>query len=295
MFSLLRVPVLLAAAVGVPYLISNGPNVDGLFDGFSSAASTAYASTKSGLLSSSPQGLSQPPSPQGPGASVYPTITPLEGMPALSLREVFDLNVTKEWVYQRWARKSTALSELGQFGIRVPIVTGTQLHDLAGSLTYFFGRDGRVERIGFHGTTGDTTQLVMLATQQFGLQQQQTPIVGEQLFQVKRKQQVLSELRTRPAPVLWDSSPHDSFAVDFQLQRSDVTTPLPSRLPPLPVVNAPPQPSPSKSIKSQGSREVEGSTGKVDVDGSKKWEFLHPRRRVPRKQVNSLDRSSQLW
>lgn len=301
MFSrLLSVPLLIGAAVGVPYLATNGPS-DGLFGSGSATDSAASpAESYAALMNQMPPGQVRPPATQGPGATLYPTETPLEGFPTTSLNEVFNLNVSKEWVYQRWARKSTALSELGLYGIRVPLVTGTQLHDLAGSLTYFFGDNGQVNRISFHGTTGDTTQLVRLVAQQYGLQQQTTPIAGEQLFQIKQQNQVFSELRTRPAAVLWASSPHDSFSVDLELQRSGTATPLPSRLPPLPVVKAPPPPQPSlaeqQKMAAQNARQ-RAKSGKKEkpVDASEKWNPFFPRSRIPNKQVENLDRQRRMW
>jgi hypothetical protein len=125
----------------------------------------------------------------------------------------------------RWPRKSTALAELDLYGIRVPLVTGTQLSDIAGSLTYYFAADGRVQRISFRGLTGDTTQLVGLVTQRYGLQAQPALAAGEQLFETRRDADVLSRLRTRPAPVLWASSPHDSFSVELDLQNAATTAP----------------------------------------------------------------------
>ena len=301
MFSrLLSVPVLLAAAVGVPYVATHGPNIDGLFDRFQAATQTSPGKAQAALLKQVPGKVPRRPGPQGPGAALYPTSAPLEGLPALSLHEVFNMNVSKEWVYQRWARKSTALSELGLFGIRVPLVTGTQLHDLAGSLTYYFSNSGRIERISFHGTTGDTTPLAMLVTQQYGLQQQTTPVAGEQLYQVRRKNQIFSELRSRPAPVLWASSPHDSFAVDMDLQRPDATTPLPSRLLPLPVVKTPPPQQNSATAAQQrrardAKRGAKSAKSEKTVDPKEKWKAFFPRSRVPKKQVESLDRRGQLW
>jgi len=297
MFSrLLSVPVLLGAAVGVPYLASNATDSDGVF-GRRTVENTSV------IENHALRQMQQPLPSQtlnGPGSTLYPNATPLEGFPAMSLHEVFDFNVSKEWVYQRWARKSTALSELGLLGIRVPLVTGTQLHDLAGSLTYFFSNDGRVSRISFHGTTGDTTQLVMLATQQFGLQPQSTPVAGEQLLHVRRKDQVFSELRTRPASVLWASSPHDSFDVDFEVQRPDVTTPLPSRLAPLPVVKAPVQTPVQTTTKKQSNIEAakraKQTTKKSDaIDPEHKWNPYFPRSRVPAKQVDGLERRMRMW
>ena len=127
LFRLLKLPILLAAAIGIPYLASNGTGIDGLMEKFRSATQSATrvgsGNAHSGLLQSGrvqqiPQRQTRSPGPQGPGATLYQTVTPIEGLPAMSLNEVFNMNVSKEWVYQRWARKSTALSELGMFGIR---------------------------------------------------------------------------------------------------------------------------------------------------------------------------------
>ncbi|HMP07303.1 MAG TPA: hypothetical protein PJ982_13200, partial [Lacipirellulaceae bacterium] len=145
-------------------------------------------------------GLKPPPAPPalpqivGPGGNLFPASRPLEGAPSYSLTEVLRFDVTKEWVYQRWPRKSTGLAELDLYGVRVPLVTGTQLTDLAGSLTYFFDYAGRVQRISFRGRTGDTTQLIYLAAQRFGLTAQPALAAGEQLLEVRRGQDVISRV-----------------------------------------------------------------------------------------------------
>src|SRR5690606_40794443 len=94
--------------------------------------------------------------PQGPGALIYASPAPLEGMPTYSLAEVLRFDVTKDWVYSRWARKSTGLAEPDLFGVRVPLVSGTRITDVAGSLTYFFNAQGAVEKIRLTGKTADT-------------------------------------------------------------------------------------------------------------------------------------------
>lgn len=302
----LAIPVLLAASVGVPYVASNGPNWGKLWEGVPSDAkesSPGSASQPTGLDGLAALGRGGTFPPQGPGKVLYPTTTPLEGIPSLSLHEVFRMDVDKAWVYQRWARKSTGLSELGLYGIRVPLVTGTKLHDLAGSLTYFFGEDGRMQRISFHGRTGDTTQLVMLLVQRYGLQRQSTVVVGEQLFQVRRKDDVFSEFRTRPAPVLWASSPHDSFTVDLELQRVDATTPLPTRLLGLPEMPDIAQPTaaqqatpPPQEVAEKPSTTDETATSKEpEQDEVKGWKAFFPRSRVPSEQVDSLEKRSRFW
>ena len=292
MFSrLLGVPVLLAAAVGVPYLATQAPNLDALWNN-----GPAQNYTNGAI---SPQ-LTE--TPQGPSNPVYSTTTPLEGIRDMPLPEIFRFDINKQWVYRHWARKSTALAELGLYGIRVPLVSGTQLHDLAGSLTYYFNSNGVVERISFNGNTGDTTRLVMLLANRYGLVRQTTPIAGEQLFQTRRGAQVFSELRTRPAPVLWANSPHDNFTVELELQRPGSTTPLVAERMPLTVTEgAIAQPSQVAQVNTVS----EGPTSQKSVipvdqaaqaaEGKKKWNAFFPRSRVPKGQVESLERRDRFW
>jgi hypothetical protein len=272
----------MAAAVAVPYLSTNGS--EGLQQWWDSMSSNAADTNSVSELVLPSVDLNPPP--RGPGHEIFPISTPLEGTRSVSLEEVFRFDVTREWVYERWARKSTALAELGLYGIRVPLVTGTQIHDLAGSLTYFFDSAGQVQRISFRGNTGDTTRIVMLASQKYGLQTQNSPIVGEQVFEVRRGEEVFSELRTRPSSVLWSSSPHESFAVELDLQSSNATTPLPRRLAPL--LEAPPV-----AEKSPEGEEAEAAEKQPGFRESLKAFF--PRSRVPSEQVENLERQDMMW
>ena len=73
-------------------------------------------------------------------------------MPLPSLAEVLRFDVTVEWVMQRWPRVTTGLPQLQLQGYRVPLVTGTSLSDVAGSLTYYFNARQQVQRITLRGT-----------------------------------------------------------------------------------------------------------------------------------------------
>jgi hypothetical protein len=287
------VPTLLAASVAVPYVASNAAKWRQQWNtGSAPAASTALAPTSAfdGLAASQRTAALIAP-PQGPGAALYPAQTPLEGVATYSLADVLRMDVSKEWVYQRWPRKSTALSELDLFGVRVPLVTGTQLYDLAGSLTYFFGVDGRVHRISFRGRTGDTTQLLGLVTLRYGLQPQPSVVAGEQLYQLRRGDHVLSQVRTRPAPVLWASTPHDSFAVELELQDPATARPLSSPYQELPGLKAGTPPATAASAaKSSGQNSVAATEGSEQAKSSEStWKTFFPRRRVPKAQIRNLD------
>jgi hypothetical protein len=284
-----RLLIILAAAVAVPYLVKNGPNLDKIWPAGQKSAQITDAAAGGSVPGSS---LVLGPS-QGLGTAISPSSAPLEGMPSMSLHDVFRFDVSKEWVYQRWARKSTALAELGLFGIRVPLVTGTQMHDLAGSLTYYFGQNGYLQRISFTGRTGDTTQLVMLMSQRYGLRPQSTVVVGEQLLQERYEEHVFSELRTRPAPVLWANSPHDSYAVELELQRPGAKTPLPQRTL---LGNSPLAEQVAATEVASETASGEGAAEKpADKSPGEAWNSYSPRSRVPKEQVENLDRRNRFW
>jgi hypothetical protein len=60
--------------------------------------------------------------------------------------------------------------ETGWYAVRVPLVTGTDTDDIAGSLTYYFNPQNFVERITLYGYTGDAEPLITLVQQQYHLQ-----------------------------------------------------------------------------------------------------------------------------
>jgi hypothetical protein len=91
----------------------------------------------------------------------------VEGTSRRELAEVFRFNVTPNWVMGQWPRVSTGMSQIQLVGYRVTLVTGTALDDIAGSLTYYFTPQQRLERITFQGTTGDARKLVAFLTGQF--------------------------------------------------------------------------------------------------------------------------------
>jgi hypothetical protein len=167
----------------------------------------------------------------GPGAFGANTVQ-LEGTRFQSVEQVLRFDITKEWVYQNWSRKSTGPTDVGLFAVRVAVVTGTHLGAVAGSLTYFFNAYGQVEHISLRGRTGDTSPLVSFLMRTYGFQWSPAP-VGEQILQVKRGERIQSELRTRPESVVSNSSPHSSIAVELELARPGSARFLPPRTPKL--------------------------------------------------------------
>jgi hypothetical protein len=227
------VATLLGASVGVPYMMSQSSQTPKV------APASSAVSPYSGYSGSGSPAVPTLLASQTPVAGAQGVATPVgsrppvEGVRFHNLGEVFRFDVTKEWVYSNWPRKSTGLADPELFGVRVPLVTGTGLSDLAGSLTYSFSRESQVQHISFYGRTADTTQLIQFLTTTYKFERRDA-LAGEQLYQLGSDDHVQGELRTRPDQVLWSTSPHGSFAVSLELERpgSDrYLPPLPAKLP----------------------------------------------------------------
>ena len=121
-------------------------------------------------------------------------------MPSPSLAEVLRFDVTVDWVMQRWPRVSTGLPYLQLQGYRVPLVTGTGVADLAGSLTYYFNAQQQVQRITFRGTTGDPSALVALLAGRYHFARRLTNDPGVVLYEaVDSSNQPAGSLKIRSA------------------------------------------------------------------------------------------------
>jgi len=101
----------------------------------------------------------------------------------------------------------------------VSLITGTSEADLAGSLTYYFDKKQRLEKIGFHGTTGDPRPLVALVTERYYLQRQATDDPALWLYQEKWNGKPRSELRIRPVSVVRSTVPRSRFDIQMSLER----------------------------------------------------------------------------
>ncbi len=202
---------MLGAAVGVPYVVTEHTNL-------TQPAAEQSEATVSESTTSPFQPIST--SLDGPGSEVYRSLAPVEGYRGMPLHSLLRWDITKEWVYRNWNRKTTGLAEVGLYGVRVPIVTGTQITDIAGTISYYFDVNGQLQKIRLHGTTADTTPLVQLGMSSYGMQRRAPRTAGDQLYQAAEGEQVRSEFSTRPSSVLWSTQPHSSFKVDLELNRA---------------------------------------------------------------------------
>jgi hypothetical protein len=163
------------------------------------------------------------------GTPTLPSRTPpIDGAQFTSVNQIFRFDVTKEWVYQNWTRKSTGPTDVGLYSVRVPLVMSPSMTGLAGSLTYYFNAQNQVEHISFRGRTGDTTPLVQLLTTTYQLEPVGAP-TGEKLYQLQYHGAVQSELRTRPEAILYSTSVNQSIVVELELARPGSERVLPPR------------------------------------------------------------------
>ncbi len=252
----LIIATLVGASVGVPYYASHSQHWQN---------ATGSTGIKPAASPAAPLALSPTP-----GTVTFAnTAMRLDGAQFTSFTQVLRFDVTKEWVYQNWSRKTTGPTDVGLFSIRVPLVMGTQMTALAGSLTYFFNAQGQVEHISFHGRTGDATQLVQWLARYYQFQPVQAA-TGEQVFQVRSGDGVQSELRTQPEPVMKSSAPQQSIAVELEFARPGSQRLLPPRGP---VLQIPQIASPAvEATPPTSGSTTEGMSAAVKSAASNYWE-----------------------
>jgi hypothetical protein len=210
----LFLPVL-AAAIGVPYALMS----DGLSNLTQTASSWLGGSAADGqtaaLLAELPAGGSGAGVDPRTGGATGSAAMLLDGGPVHDLGEVINFAVSPQWVTARWPRVSTVLSELEFEGMRVPLVTGPNTDDLAGSLTYYFDKDHRVRRIAFDGATGDPQRLIALVQQQYGLQP--APSLSAALYVTMWNSTPRSALLVAHPSVIDAGTPHLRYNVKLEI------------------------------------------------------------------------------
>lgn len=217
----------LAAVAAAPLLLTNSENRGKLAKWWQSLRTP---SARDRNLADWDRDLLGPPNPStltaqpGPG----PTHRYLAGghaaggtaraaAPTLRIDQLFRFDVTPKWVVDNWPRVTTGLIDGELEGMRVTLVTGTSISDLAGSLTYYFDRQLQVERIVFHGDTGDPRPLVTFATRYYQLQPE--PATGGWLFATRWNNHPTNVLHVQHAPIVRANNPRGRMKVDFELNR----------------------------------------------------------------------------
>jgi hypothetical protein len=144
--------------------------------------------------------------------------SPIEGGVVNDLREVLRFDIVPGWLPQRFSRVTTVTSNVQMDGLRVPLITGTQPKDIAGSLTYYFDASKALKRINLHGLTGDPTQLATLMVQFYQLKPEQS--LGGELFTSRWNNRVTSVLQIAPAPIIYAGADHSKYILFLELNQT---------------------------------------------------------------------------
>ncbi|TWU49148.1 DUF6690 family protein [Rubripirellula reticaptiva] len=235
MFSRIQTAALLAAAAGGPYVASEtdwGRSAMGIL------GDTTNVSYHGGTTAPAYNGAShahhEVETLRGSDASRYrldedlarklgaipvnPAAAPtLAGTRVNDLREVIRFDISPDWVIQRFSRVSTVLADLKLEGLRVPIVTGIRADDIAGTLTYYFDHQGKLQRCSFHGFTGDPNKLVQTMTANYGLAAE--PALEAGVFTKRWNGIPVHFLRLTHAPVVYSNAVHQKYTVFMELNQ----------------------------------------------------------------------------
>jgi hypothetical protein len=219
-------PLVLAGAASAPYLV--------LEDGWKTITETAQSAYSAVISDESaqpaPDGVRFPGTgpadgnlsaasgqrPPQPGGS----FDPLVGAPVTDLGEIIRFDVSPSWVTNRWPRITTTQSEAGMEGLRVPVVTGTNVDDVAGSLTYYFDPYQQLQRLSLEGLTGDERKLVAFVAQYYGLQRE--PSLNAAMYVSRWNGMPSSVLRITRPPVISADAPHARLQVSLELNRPNI-------------------------------------------------------------------------
>jgi len=141
----------------------------------------------------------------------------LDGGRIKQFSEVIRFDIKPSWVTKRWARVSSALAELGLEGYRVPVVTGSDVNDLAGSLTYYFDKQSQVQRVVFVGNTGDPTRLVDFVSSEYRMTKR--PSLNTGLYIHSRGGVPVNALTIKQNSIITADNPHGTYQLYLELNR----------------------------------------------------------------------------
>jgi len=162
------------------------------------------------------------PTTLAPPLAIGPNRSQADNLPLTSLAEVLRLDVTVEWVLHRWPRVTTGLPQLQLQGYRVPLVSGTSVTDVAGSLTYYFNARQQVQRITLRGATGDPSVLATILASRYNFTRRFTNDPGVVLYEaVDSSNRPVGSLKIRSAPVVNVSQPYSRFQFDLVMDRTE--------------------------------------------------------------------------
>jgi hypothetical protein len=158
-------------------------------------------------------------SPGRGGADPFSPPNPsVEQTPIVSLAEILRFDITPEWVMSRFPRVTTQLSELNLDGLRVPLITGSTPSDLAGTLTYYFDRYKRLQRVSIHATVGDPSRYSYELRQAYRMSPEAS--LGGDLYVIRWNSKPVSLLYVSPASVVYADSLYGRYQLFLELNQA---------------------------------------------------------------------------
>ncbi len=127
------------------------------------------------------------------------------------LRKIIRFDATPEKVIAHFSRVTTVLADLSLQGLRVPVVTGTEATDLAGTMTYYFDKSGQTQRISLHGFTGDPRELITTLSQHYELKHEPSYEAG--VYMKRWNGHPINFMRITHAPVVRTENVHQKYTV----------------------------------------------------------------------------------
>jgi hypothetical protein len=149
--------------------------------------------------------------------SAQPT---LSGQQIRDLREILRFDISPDWVINRFSRVSTVLADMNLKGLRVPIVTGIKADDVAGTLTFYFDQSDRLQRLTFHGFTGDTRRFAGVMVTHYGLQRE--PALEAGAYTKRWNGSPVHFMRLTHAPVVYSDAVHQKYTVFLELNQPNL-------------------------------------------------------------------------
>jgi len=208
-------PVILVGALGLPVLLVNERTDGGL--------PMVQNQSQQGIPTFQ---VSAPLNAYYPGTAAGPDLSaqPLQFMPVQDLGQVFRFDWTPEMITQRWERVSVIEEGDGLRGMRVAFVSGTNLTDIHGSLTFYFDASQVLQRIGFRGWTGDSSAVVALAQNAYQLQSKRSNLSG--CYTASSWGRTRGVLLLKPPAVIRADLPLQRMAVLFDLANPSGNLPV---------------------------------------------------------------------
>jgi hypothetical protein len=206
----------IGSSVAVPYLATTGKGLDSVREFFSSNGKPATPA----FNLDDPTALTPGPSAIDPFVEslINGTSNQIKEIaPPHELTDVFRFDITIDWILQQWPSVSMVNSDLELQGYRVPLVTGINDDDVAGSLTYYFAADRTLKKITFDGVTGNADRLIREVAGPNGMTRASSDNPGVFLFQRSMFGKAQSELKIRPAELLSQANANRRFQVTMVL------------------------------------------------------------------------------